>query len=44
MKDNIDGFFNKIKGLNDNEVKLSREKNGSNELTKKKKESLNMLI
>ena len=40
MKDNIDGFFNKIKGLNDNEVKLSREKNGSNELTKKKKESL----
>ena len=37
MKDN---YYENIKGLDDKEVLLSREKNGSNELSKKKKESL----
>lgn len=40
MQDKIDKILENIKGLNDHEVILSREKNGSNELTKKKKESL----
>ena len=38
MKDNLNDFLKNIKGLDDNEIIISREKNGSNELTKKKKQ------
>ncbi|MGN0973596.1 MAG: cation-translocating P-type ATPase [Bacilli bacterium] len=44
MKKNIDHFINKFKGLNDKEVVLSRENNGTNELSKKKKKSLLLKI
>ncbi|MDD5865445.1 MAG: cation-translocating P-type ATPase [bacterium] len=44
MKDTISEKIKNIKGLNDNEVILSREKNGSNELSKKKKETIILKI
>ena len=40
MKEKTDKVFKNIKGLNDNEVIQSREKNGTNELSPKKKEPL----
>ena len=40
MKEKTDKVFKNIKGLNDNEVIQSREKNGANELSPKKKEPL----
>ena len=40
MNDKFSEIIKKIKGLNNKEVILSREKNGSNELSKKKKELL----
>ncbi|MGN1269055.1 MAG: cation-translocating P-type ATPase [Candidatus Aphodocola sp.] len=44
MKDKISEFLKKINGLSDKEVILSREKNGSNKLSKKKKEPLILKI
>ena len=40
MKEKTDKVFKNIKGLNDKEVIQSREKNGTNELSPKKKEPL----
>lgn len=40
MRDKFNEILNNLDGLNEKEVLLSREKNGSNELSKKKKESL----
>lgn len=44
MKDKFSDILKEIKGLSDEEVILSREKNGSNELFNKKKESLILKI
>lgn len=44
MKNDLNGFLKNIKGLTDNEIIHSREKNGSNELTKSKKQSLILKI
>ena len=40
LKDKFNDILKEIKGLNNREVILSREKNGSNKLEEKKKESL----
>lgn len=44
MKNDLTGFLKNIKGLTDAEIIHSREKNGSNELTKSKKQSLILKI
>lgn len=40
MKNQFDIYLKNLNGLTNEEVKMSRQKNGSNELVKKKKESL----
>lgn len=40
MEDKFSEILNNFNGLNDEDIKLSREQNGSNELSKKHKESL----
>ena len=44
MKKNTNEFLKNIKGLTDEEVISSREKNGSNKLIEKKKEPLILKI